>query len=561
MRAIMLRSRYDPGSAASSRWQPSVGPVRSAPVVSALSALVAAVGMLTVATPAIADPVVEPAGLVPVEPTREVDTRIGAGGTRLAAGAERFVALPSVSDDAIAVVLNVTVVGAAAAGHLTVTDCRPGAATSAVNFRGGGATANQVTVGVARPTPDATPGVCVVASAPTDLVVDLFAHVAPGGASFFAAPARAWDTRSSGGMTADGVLEVDLTDAATGSAVAWTGTVTATDVAVPGYVTVWPCAAPMPTVSNLNLTVGTTTANQVTVTLPAADPRVCARRVGQAEIVLDSAGVWVAGDRHTELTPMSPPMRVVDSRVGDRLRRDEVRRVHGPYDGELVVNLTATRALGPGWVALFPCGAGHGGTSTLNVVAGVDVSTAATVDAGDDGVCATTSVGVDVILDVFAVQHPIGRPAPTDGGVPVTGTVVAPGFLDDPSPSNVTACVLGPLDEVDAARSTVGLGALVGDHRTDAFACEWATHMATTGRMAHSTAEQRAVVDECGITGETVAVGGDTWQWMVPAWLASTDHRAVALHPSLVRASAAYVARDDGAGPRWYGVMVLGGSC
>ena len=512
--------------------------------------------------PATAAPAAGAAGLVPVDPVRDVDTRIGLGGAGLSTGETRFVALGPVPDDATAVMLNVTAVAASAAGHLAVTDCRPGSSTSAVNFVVGRAVPNQVVVGLADRSAGEPAGVCVTASAPTELIIDRFGHVAPDGAAFAPAPARSWDTRSAGGIGADGVLVVDLADAVPGGGrvVAWSGTVTATAVRVPGYVTVWPCAIARPVVSNLNLAVGVTVANQVTVALPADDPRLCLDRVGDAELVVDTTGFWHPGGT-TTMTPLSPPGRAVDSRLGERLLRDEVRRLHGPADAELFVNLTATRANGAGWAALFPCGSDHPGTSTLNVVAGADVSAAATVSARDGGVCVTTSVSTDVVLDVFAVQHASDRSPPSEPGVPPSGVTVSPGIPDDPSVAVVSGCTVGPLDQLNAARAASGLLPLVRDQRTDSFACEWATAMATAGRMSHSTATQRSVVDACGITGENVAAGGASWTWMIDAWLESPAHREVALHTAFTRASVAYVSRDQHDLRRWYGVTVFGGSC
>ncbi|MEX2628043.1 MAG: CAP domain-containing protein [Ilumatobacteraceae bacterium] len=499
-------------------------------------------------------------GLIPVDPSRDVDTRVGLGGGRLAAGETRFVELATVPDTAVAAVINVTAVEPSAAGHITVTDCTPGATTSVLNHAAGGATPNQVTVGLPG---DDRRGVCVTASSATHLLVDVVGHVAEGGAAFVPRPGRTWDTREDGGVGADGVLEVDLAGSApSSSTVAWSGTITATGATTSGYVTAWACAGDRPQVSNVNFAPGVTTSNHATVAIPASDPRLCLHRVGPAELVIDTSGSWEPSDS-SSFSPFSPPRRYVDTRADGALGAGEIRRLHAEADATLFANLTATRASNAGWVALFPCDRGYSGTSTLNVRPGRDVASAAVVSAREGGVCVTASVDTDLVLDAFAVEHPGDRPPPADAGVPLGGVTLSAGVAETTASSGpeISVCILGSTEAVDLERAAVGLHPVIADHRTDAFACEWATEMASAGRMSHSSPDQRASVDECGMTGETVAVGSGSWETMMAAWLESPEHRSVALHPSFHRASVAYVSRDEGGARRWYGAMVFGGTC
>jgi hypothetical protein len=353
---------------------------------------------------------------------------------------------------------------------------------------------------------------------------------------------------------------IDVGRHAAHSMVAWSGTVTVTDVGSTGFVTVYPCAAARPVVSNLNLFPGVTKANQVTVRLPGDDPRVCLYREGQAQLVVDTTGVW-RDDPSQTFTAASPPTRTIDTRSGQQVRPDEIRRLHAPADAVLFVNVTATRSRGDGWVALFPCGEGHRGTSTLNVIHGEDVSSAAIVGADDGGVCVTASVATDVVIDVFGVQHPTGSASGVAAGVPLAGTTVLAGRSDDASVPYIGPCVPGPLDAFDQARILVGQPPLVSDARTAVFACEWATVLATAGEMYHSTYEQRAGIDSCGVTGENVAAGGSDWGWMPAAWIASTTHYGVIVHPLLIRASVAYVERTVNGSTTWFGVAAFCGLC
>ncbi len=116
--------------------------------------------------------------LTTVVPSRFLDTRFGVGGWigRLGAGQTVDFALAGtagIPSGTAAVVLNVTVTGAAAAGFLTVYPCdqtRPDA--SNLNFIPGRAIANGVTVKLA------TNGrLCVYASSRSDVLVDLAGYL------------------------------------------------------------------------------------------------------------------------------------------------------------------------------------------------------------------------------------------------------------------------------------------------------------------------------------------------------------------------------------------------
>ncbi|TVR27285.1 MAG: CAP domain-containing protein [Ilumatobacter sp.] len=519
-----------------------------------------AVAALPIASSAPATAATTWSGFEYVDPVRQVDTRRGLGGDRLTADVERFLPLAAVPAGVAAVTVNVTVVDADGDGHLVVTDCASGADSSAVNFARSRVTPNQVTVGVGTNGP--ATGICVTASRSSHLVVDLFGVATGlGDAAFVPRSARELDTRSDGGAGSDGVLVLDVArHGVGGTLMAWSGTVTVTDVLSTGFVTVFPCALPRPEVSSLNLAPGVTTANQVTVRLPSTDARVCVYVDGQTQIVVDTNGVWLP-DTDQTFSPSSPPVRIIDTRHGGPLSRDEVRRLHTGTDAVLFMNVTATRADGNGWLALFPCGAGYGGTSTLNVRHGEDVSSAAIVSAADGGVCVTGSVGTHVVVDVFGVQHRRGTAVPTDTGVPLGGHTMGSVLHADSSAPLIGRCRLGSMDPFNHLRGSVGLPALVGDHRTDAFACEWATEMARADRMSHSVPHRRAGVDACGVNGENVAAGGSDWAWMADAWIASTTHRDVILHDLLHRGSVAYVERSVAGRSTWFGVMIFGGSC
>ena len=70
--------------------------------------------------------------------------------------------------------------------------------------------------------------------------------------------------------------------------------VTGTNVTVAGFVTVWPCGAPKPTASNLNLAVGDTRPNLVLAKVGAGGA-VCLFTLQPADLVADLVGFYLPG--------------------------------------------------------------------------------------------------------------------------------------------------------------------------------------------------------------------------------------------------------------------------
>jgi hypothetical protein len=198
-----------------------------------------------------------------------------------------------VAADTKAVAVNITATEPAAAGYVTAYPCASAVpATSNVNFTAGSSVANAAVVPVAA---DGT--ICLAASAPTHLIVDLAGAFAGAGNTMTAVtPARILDTRSGIGGWAGRVgagQSIDLAvagrtgiPAAARSAV-FNVTVTQSDAA--GYVTVYPCGSPVPTASNVNFNAGETRANQVTVDLGAGG-KACFFTNANTNIIADLTG-------------------------------------------------------------------------------------------------------------------------------------------------------------------------------------------------------------------------------------------------------------------------------
>jgi hypothetical protein len=144
--------------------------------------------------------------------------------------------------------------------------------------------------------------VCLFSQAATDVIADVGMWFGSDETVGFRglAPARILDTRVPVGVPLVAPLGVGsrLVLQVSGHAgVPGTGAsavalnVTATNPGTVGYVTVWPCDADRPTVSNLNFTAGRTVANAATVKL-AQDGTVCLFSTAPTDVVVDVNGYY-----------------------------------------------------------------------------------------------------------------------------------------------------------------------------------------------------------------------------------------------------------------------------
>ncbi len=203
-----------------------------------------------------------------------------------------------VPPEASAVVLNVTVTEPATAGFVTVFPCGTGLpTTSNLNFTAGTTIPNAVVAKIG------TGGrVCFYTSTTTHLIVDANGafDARPGFGPLV--PARLVDTRP-GGITVDGLyggigqrsagaiteFQVTQRGGIPADATAVVLNVTVTDTASPGFVTVFPCGATLPTASNLNFTVGATIPNAV-VAKVGTNGRVCFYTQAATHLIVDVNG-------------------------------------------------------------------------------------------------------------------------------------------------------------------------------------------------------------------------------------------------------------------------------
>jgi protein MpaA len=157
-----------------------------------------------------------------------------------------------------------------------------------------------------------------------------------------------------------------------------------------------------------------------------------------------------AGTGGGHLEPVEP-VRILDSRVGGPgpvVHRSRLIPLPERGDARAAsLNLTLTDVVGDGFAAVHPCAQAPGGTSTLNVRAGDTAANAVPIVPVAGGVCVTTSVAAEVVVDltgwwvdgpgpalvavrptrVLDTRHlgPVRRP----GGVPTPVPVPAAGVV------------------------------------------------------------------------------------------------------------------------------------
>jgi hypothetical protein len=367
-------------------------------------------------------------GLVPLAPARIADTRIGGqtvdgGGLRsapLGAGQSMEIGVAGrggVPSDATAAVLNVTAVGPAANGYVSVFPCGDPPNASNLNYQGGQDIPNLAVAKLS-----ATGAVCVFSSATTDVIVDVNGYARGSGVATVT-PTRVLDTRV-GGQTFDGagqgggplaagtVRAVQLA----GRAGVFEGTaailnVTAVGPAGNGFVTVFPCGDP-PNASNLNVQAGEDIANSVVAKL---DPtgRVCLVASVTTDLLVDVAG----SAEGSAVVPLDPA-RLLDTRPGGQTvdgsaagagpiasgstTEVQIAGRGGVPSGATtaILNVTAVGPAGAGYATVYPCGTPPN-ASNLNVRAGKDIPNAVVAKLSPAGtVCVYTSTTADYLIDV-----------------------------------------------------------------------------------------------------------------------------------------------------------------
>jgi hypothetical protein len=258
-------------------------------------------------TPQLA-PTTEPLGFVPTSPPiRAIDTRSSA--PLLGQHVLQIGLTGMVPDDARAAVIDLAAVDPTADGFLTAFSCdEPMPSTSNLNYLAGTTRATHAVVALA-----ADRSICVFTMVATDVLVDVTGSysTAPAALGFHPMPpTRIYDSRLAGGAWHTGETRpIAVPPTAAGVAI----NVTITEPSLEGFVTVNPCQAALPVVSNVNYMPGQVVANLVQI--GAADGEVCVHSSAPTHIVIDLQGTYDAapGGLHYQTVA---PTRLVDTRIG-----------------------------------------------------------------------------------------------------------------------------------------------------------------------------------------------------------------------------------------------------
>ena len=325
--------------------------------------------------------------------------------------------------DAAAVVMNVTVTEAHAAGYLTVYPCgSPRPTASNLNYTAGSTVANAVIVKVG------TNGqICIYNQSATHLLADINGYF-PAGSTFTSlVPARVLESRSDlstvdGQSNNIGIRADDTVTALTvtgrggvpADAAAVVLNVTVTQAQAAGYLTVYPCGSPRPTASNLNYTAGSTVANAVIVKV-GTNGQICIYNQSATHLLADINGYFPAGSTFTSMVPARvlesrSDLSTVDGQANNiGIRADDTvtaltvtGRGGVPADAAAVVlNVTVTEAQAAGYLTVYPCGSPRPTASNLNYTAGSTVANAVIVKVGTNGqICIYNQSATHLLADI-----------------------------------------------------------------------------------------------------------------------------------------------------------------
>lgn len=241
------------------------------------------------------------AELLPIGPTRVLDTRRTAPG-RVRAGRTIEVDVSKhVPDDTTAIAAYITAVGPSDRGHLSAQPCKNAPTSSFTNYEAG------VTRGAVTITPvSAGKRFCVTTHAEADIVIDLQAAFVSDALRFTPEPTpkRLRDTRKS---SASRHLEIDVPDGATAVAV----NLTAVQAVAPGHATIHPCEPQVPTAANLNYLAREVVASAAIVPVSPAGT-ICIDTHSLVDLVVDLTGTFSAGG-DLSFVPVVPT-RMLDTR-------------------------------------------------------------------------------------------------------------------------------------------------------------------------------------------------------------------------------------------------------
>ncbi len=372
--------------------------------------------------------------ITPLAPARFLDTRTTGEtidnqfekGGKLDAGEEITVQIAGRGDvpaNAVGVVMNVTAVAGEAVGFVTVHPCvSPRPLASSINYTPGVNLGNELVSGL-----DASGQVCLYSKEAVHLTIDVVGYVVANSPLRNVTPARLLDTRPTG-KTIDGVSQAAGRPGAGSSTtvkVAGRGgvpadartvivNVTAVKSTERGFVTVTPCADPIPTASSLNYVAATNRANELVAELNS-NGELCLFTSSDAHLLVDVVGyvgspssfTSVAPSRLLDSRPTGTTIDAQDQGVGKRqagtsYTLDVEGRVGVPASATaVVVNITAVAPEGRGYVTVHPCLSTLPLASSLNFVQGVNGPNEIVATLSADGkICLFNSTTTHLVVDI-----------------------------------------------------------------------------------------------------------------------------------------------------------------
>jgi len=371
---------------------------------------------------------------VSVTPARLLDTRPGqstiddlfnGAGTRPAGSTLKLTVAGrgGVPADAVAVAFNVTAANTAANGFITVYPCdQPRPTASNLNIRPGVVVPNSVITAL-----DPNGDVCIYTHTGTDLIVDLAGYFPMTTTFETINPARLLDTRP-GQTTIDGQSQGTGT-AATGAttvvqitgragipadATAVAVNLTLTNTTAQMFATIWPCDTARPEASNINAAAGTTIANSAIAKL-ASDGTICIYTHQATDLIIDAAGWFTNISDYNPLTPARlldtrPGATTIDGQsAGVGLRPAgttttlQITNRGGAPDqvATVVVNVTATQTVNPGFITVYPCDQTRPNASNLNYGVSTTVANNVIVKVSPTGtICIYNHTPTQLITDI-----------------------------------------------------------------------------------------------------------------------------------------------------------------
>ncbi|WP_035799237.1 right-handed parallel beta-helix repeat-containing protein [Kitasatospora mediocidica] len=335
----------------------------------------------------------DPAGFVPITPTRVMDTRNPMMGSHqpLVPGTPQYI-ITRAPAGATAVVLNLTATNANETGHLTVFPAGTSQpSTSNLNYTAGTNIANLVTV------PLGTNGELEVTTntGSVDAIADVYGYYVPGAAAKFTptTPARILDTRNGGdagklGPAATLPLQITGQGSVPANATAVVLNLTTTEATDSSYLAAYPSGTAFTGTSNLNFQPGRNTPNQVIVPVGPDGKVTIYNHSGSVHVIADVFGYY-SPDGKGLFTPVSPT-RLLDTRDAGPAAKPgpgSVTSFGGLPAGATAaaLNVTATGGDNDGFLTVFADGTPRPGSSNLNVVPNTDIANHAITQVGTDG--------------------------------------------------------------------------------------------------------------------------------------------------------------------------------